>query len=74
MIYGDTDSLFLLNDENVVRSVMDYMADKGFEVKVDKTYVKLLITESKKRYVGLLENGEVDIVGFEAVRGGIGVI
>ncbi len=69
VIYGDTDSLFLLNDENVVRSVMDYMAGKGFEVKVDKAYVKLLITESKKRYVGLLSNGEVDIVGFEAVRG-----
>jgi DNA polymerase I len=32
-------------------------------------YKRVFFSEAKKRYAGLLEDGRVDIVGFEAVRG-----
>jgi DNA polymerase I len=69
VIYGDTDSLFLLNDEGVISKLIEKEEKDGFEVKIDKVYDKLLLTESKKRYIGLLPNGDIDIVGFEAARG-----
>jgi DNA polymerase I len=39
------------------------------EIKPDKIYTRVLFTEAKKRYCGLLPNGELDIVGLEVVRG-----
>jgi len=45
------------------------MNELGLEIKVDKVYVRVFFTEAKKRYVGILKDGRVDIVGFEAVRG-----
>ncbi len=71
IIYGDTDSLFVKNISDKVEALIDYVNNElGFEVKVDKVYRRVLFTEAKKRYVGLTIDGEVDIVGFEAVRGG----
>ncbi|MEM4528809.1 MAG: DNA polymerase domain-containing protein, partial [Desulfurococcaceae archaeon] len=43
--------------------------DLGFEIKIDKIYKRVFFSEAKKRYAGLLEDGRIDIVGFEAVRG-----
>ncbi len=69
VIYGDTDSLFVKSGGDVER-LMRYVEEKyGIEVKIDKDYKKLLFTEAKKRYAGLLKDGRVDIVGFEVVRG-----
>lgn len=68
VIYGDTDSLFVTNIEGKVDALVSKINEMGFEVKVDKVYDKVIFTESKKRYVGLTKDGEVDIVGFEAVR------
>ncbi len=71
IIYGDTDSLFVRNISDKVEALIDYINNElGFEVKVDKVYRRVLFTEAKKRYVGLTVSGEIDIVGFEAVRGG----
>jgi DNA polymerase I len=39
------------------------------EIKPDKVYVRIFFTEAKKRYAGLLPNGQLDIVGLEVVRG-----
>ncbi|GAB6943678.1 DNA-directed DNA polymerase [Vulcanisaeta sp. JCM 14467] len=70
IIYGDTDSLFVKNISDKVNALIDYINNElGFEVKVDKVYKRVLFTEAKKRYVGLTTDGEIDIVGFEAVRG-----
>jgi len=41
----------------------------GLEIKIDKIYKRVFFTEAKKRYVGLTQDGRIDIVGFEAVRG-----
>ncbi len=70
VIYGDTDSLFVIYDREKVEKLIKLIEEKlGFEVKIDKIYKKLFFTEAKKRYAGILEDGRIDIVGFEAVRG-----
>jgi len=70
VIYGDTDSLFVKYDKEKVEKLIKLIEEKlGFEVKIDKIYKKVFFTEAKKRYAGLLMDGRIDIVGFEAVRG-----
>lgn len=69
VIYGDTDSLFVTYDKDKVNDLINKINELGFEVKIDKIYRKLIFTESKKRYIGLTIDGDIDIVGFEAVRG-----
>lgn len=70
VIYGDTDSLFLKYDEELIKKFIKKVEqDLGLEIKVDKIYKRVFFTEAKKRYVGILHDGRVDIVGFEAVRG-----
>ncbi|MGC8982757.1 MAG: DNA-directed DNA polymerase [Desulfurococcaceae archaeon] len=70
VIYGDTDSLFLTYQPEKINAFIEIVQkDLGFEIKVDKVYKAVFFSEAKKRYAGLLEDGRIDIVGFEAVRG-----
>ncbi|HIQ03737.1 MAG TPA: DNA polymerase II, partial [Desulfurococcales archaeon] len=70
VIYGDTDSLFIKYDEVKIRKFIERVEKElGFEIKVDKIYKRVFFTEAKKRYCGLLTDGRIDIVGFEAIRG-----
>jgi len=70
VIYGDTDSLFVTYDPEKVKKLIEYVEKElGFEIKIDKIYRRVFFTEAKKRYAGILEDGRIDIVGFEAVRG-----
>jgi len=70
VIYGDTDSVFVSYDEAKVENLLSWIGDElGLEVKVEKVYRSVLFTEAKKRYAGITEGGELDIVGLEAVRG-----
>lgn len=70
IIYGDTDSIFVKYNEEKVKKLMERVEKElGFEIKIDKIYQRIFFTEAKKRYVGLLPSGRIDIVGFEAVRG-----
>jgi len=70
IIYGDTDSLFISYDEAKIKKLIEYVEKVlGFDIKIDKIYRRVFFTEAKKRYVGLLTDGRIDIVGFEAVRG-----
>ncbi len=70
VIYGDTDSLFVKYDKEKVKEFIRRVEEElELEIKIDKIYKRVFFTEAKKRYVGLLEDGRVDIVGFEAVRG-----
>jgi len=69
VIYGDTDSLFVKNDEDKIRKLIGFVTKElGFEIKVEKIYTKVLFTEAKKRYIGLTSDGIIEIVGFEAAR------
>jgi DNA polymerase I len=70
IIYGDTDSIFVEYDENKINKLLETIKEKlGLEIKIDKIYQRVIFTEAKKRYAGLLLNGSLDIVGLEVVRG-----
>ena len=70
VIYGDTDSLFVTYDEDKVRRLVERVEKElGFDIKLEKVYLKVFFTEAKKRYIGLTTDGKIDVVGFEAVRG-----
>jgi len=70
IIYSDTDSVFVKNEpEKIDKFAKEINKLLGLEIKPDKTYTRILFTEAKKRYCGLLPNGELDMVGLEVVRG-----
>jgi DNA polymerase I len=70
VVYGDTDSIFLNNDvEKIEELSKKIKKELGLEIKPDKVYVRIFFTEAKKRYAGLLPDGQLDIVGLEVVRG-----
>lgn len=70
VVYSDTDSIFVKNEPEKIKKVSSEIGQTlRLEIKPDKVYVRLLFTEAKKRYCGLLPDGRLDIVGLEAVRG-----
>jgi len=70
VIYGDTDSIFIKYDPQKVEKLCQEIYQKlRLEIKPDKIYVRILFTEAKKRYCGLLSDGRLDIAGLEVVRG-----
>ncbi|MEM0027487.1 MAG: DNA polymerase II [Ignisphaera sp.] len=70
VIYGDTDSLFVKYNKDFVEKFIEVVEKElGLEIKIDKIYQRVFFTEAKKRYIGLTEDGRIDVVGFEAVRG-----
>jgi len=70
VIYGDTDSIFIKYEPEKVRRLFEAIKEKmGLEIKPDKVYSRILFTEAKKRYCGLLPDGRLDTVGLEVVRG-----
>jgi len=70
IIYGDTDSLFLTNDQKKLSELKVEIGEKlGLEVEVGEVYKRVFFTEAKKRYAGLRADGTLDIVGLEVIRG-----
>lgn len=70
VLYSDTDSIFVKMDEEKIKKLIDWISkDLGLEARIDKVYKRLLFTEAKKRYAGLTEDGNIEVVGLEAVRG-----
>ncbi len=70
VVYGDTDAIFVKNEPGKIRKLTEWVeASLEMEIKPDKIYERVLFTEAKKRYAGLLPDGTVDIVGLEVVRG-----
>ncbi|MBS7632519.1 DNA polymerase II, partial [Candidatus Bathyarchaeota archaeon] len=70
VIYGDTDSIFVKNEPQKICWIMAEIAQKlGLEIKLDKVYTRVFFTEAKKRYAGLLPEGQLEIVGLEVIRG-----
>ncbi|HDD69258.1 MAG TPA: DNA polymerase II [Candidatus Korarchaeota archaeon] len=55
LIYGDTDSIFVKYEPDKVKSFLKSVGEKlRMEIKVDKVYERVIFTEAKKRYAGLL--------------------
>jgi DNA polymerase I len=70
IIYGDTDSLFLTNNEQKILELQKEIGKElGLEVEVSEVYKRVFFTEAKKRYAGLRADGSLDIVGLEVIRG-----
>ena len=70
VFYGDTDSLFVNNDEKLVQKFQaEVDRQLGLEINLSEVYKRILFTEAKKKYAGLRTDGQIDIVGLEAVRG-----
>jgi len=70
IIYGDTDSLFLTNNKEKLLQLEEKIGeDLGLEVEVGEVYKRIFFTEAKKRYAGLRDDGSLDIVGLEVIRG-----
>jgi DNA polymerase I len=70
VFYGDTDSLFLNYDENLVQKFQaEIDRQLGLEINLSEIYKRILFTEAKKKYAGLKTDGQIDVVGLEAVRG-----
>jgi DNA polymerase I len=70
VIYGDTDSLFVSYNEKKTKELETEIGRTlGLEIEQSQLYVRILFTEAKKRYAGLLEDGSLDIVGLEVIRG-----
>jgi DNA polymerase I len=70
VFYGDTDSLFVNYDEKLVQKFQaEIDRQLGLEINLSEIYKRILFTEAKKKYAGLKTDGQIDIVGLEAVRG-----
>jgi len=70
VVYGDTDSIFVKHDQKKIKELSKQIGEElGLEIKPDKVYMRIIFTEAKKRYAGLLPDGRLDIVGLEVVRG-----
>jgi len=70
VVYSDTDSVFVNNDPAKIGKLSEKIGKElGLEIKPDKVYTRILFTEAKKKYCGLLPDGRLDIVGLEVVRG-----
>ncbi len=70
VVYSDTDSVFVKNEADKIRRISaEVEKTLGLEIKPDEVYKRVLFTEAKKKYCGLLPDGTLDIVGLEVVRG-----
>jgi DNA polymerase, archaea type len=70
VFYGDTDSLFVNYDEKLVQRFQSEIDRQlGLEINLSVVYKRILFTEAMKKYAGLAIDGQLDVVGFEAVRG-----
>ncbi len=65
VLYGDTDSLFILDptDEQVRRVISDAKEDHGVDLEVDKEYRYCVLSNRKKNYLGVTRSGKVDVKG-----------
>ncbi len=73
VLYGDTDSLFIKKDGDIVRLAKEFSdaisRELPLELDIDNYYEVIFFTEKKKRYAGLTADGEIVIKGLEVRRG-----
>jgi DNA polymerase I len=65
VLYGDTDSLFLKNPtKEQIEDVIHYTEHElGMGIDMEKTYRYAVFSSRKKNYLGVLEDGNVDVKG-----------
>ncbi|MCW3995341.1 MAG: DNA-directed DNA polymerase I [Candidatus Bathyarchaeota archaeon] len=65
VLYGDTDSVFLKNPtKEQIEDVVHYTEHElGMGIDVDKVYRYAVFSSRKKNYLGVLEDGTVDVKG-----------
>ena len=65
VIYGDTDSLFLKNPSKEGLHTISSWAKKelGVDLEIDKQYRYVVFSDLKKNYLGVLQDGTVDVKG-----------
>lgn len=70
VLYGDTDSLFLWNpDKDSLRKLQEYVEENfGLDLEVDKIYRFVTFSGLKKNYIGVYEDGSVDVKGLVAKK------
>jgi DNA polymerase I len=70
VLYGDTDSLFLWHpDRASLKELQDYVNEKfGLDIEVDKVYRFVTFSGLKKNYIGVYEDGGVDVKGLVAKK------
>jgi DNA polymerase I len=62
--------VFVNDDKEKINKLSEKIGKEiGLEIKPDTVYRRVLFTEAKKKYAGLLADGRLDIVGLEVVRG-----
>lgn len=70
VVYGDTDSLFVNDDTSkTLQLQQDIEQELKLDVEIGEVYKRIFFTEAKKRYAGLRQDGSLDIVGLEVIRG-----
>ncbi len=70
VIYGDTDSLFIKYEAGKAQKLQENVKQQlQLDVEIGEVYKRIFFTEAKKRYAGLREDGSLDIVGLEVIRG-----
>ena len=65
VVYGDTDSLFLKNPSPQNVDIISNWArnNLGVDLEIDKMYRYVVFSELKKNYLGVLQDGTVDVKG-----------
>ncbi|MEM1557063.1 MAG: DNA-directed DNA polymerase I [Thermoproteota archaeon] len=65
VVYGDTDSIFLRNPRSQeVEKLIELIREKyNIELNIDKVYRYGVFSQRKKNYLGVTEDGNVDIKG-----------
>ncbi|MBC7091780.1 MAG: hypothetical protein H5T50_07750 [Nitrososphaeria archaeon] len=69
-VYGDTDSLFIVNPESKrVQTLVDRVKrELGLDLAVDKKYKVCIFSKAKKAYLGIFEDGKIDPKGLAAYK------
>lgn len=65
VLYGDTDSLFLYNPpEDKIKKLEEWVEEElELEIEVDKIYRYVAFSGRKKNYIGIYNDGTVDVKG-----------
>lgn len=63
-IYGDTDSLFLPNDSEKLNLLIEWAKrELDMDLEIDKVFRYVVFSNRKKNYLGVLQDGTVEIKG-----------
>ena len=65
VLYGDTDSLFIKKPtkEQIQTVIEQAKKDHGVDLEIDKTYRYCVLSNRKKNYLGVTNDGNVDVKG-----------